>query len=151
MTYLVSHLWLLYLLSILLAGIVLAVIDKPGVDMLTSAAYAAIPDLIALSGLWCFQKGHMLPAVIVAVLCCVVVAAAIWLFWVGSIRHDHLPSKLAGIAAGILCIMAVVLCCVSFAGDLPKILLTSCCLCGMVGVAYSCGYLTAFARGMGGP
>ncbi|MCR4643806.1 MAG: hypothetical protein K5695_00150 [Oscillospiraceae bacterium] len=151
MTFLVSHLWILYLLAVALAGITFAVMDKPGFEILASVGYAAIPDFIAAVGIWFLQKGYLIPAGIVAVLCCVATVLAFWLFWNGGIGHTHEPSKMAGVAAGILCVIAVVLCCVTFAGDLPQILVTSCCLCGMISVAYGCGYVVAFAKGMGGP
>ena len=95
MTYLVSHLWLLYLISVVLAGIAYLVIDQPGVDILVSAAYAAIPDLIAVCGLWYFQNGNMIPAVMIAVLCCFAAAAAVWLFWATCKNSNHLPAKAA--------------------------------------------------------
>lgn len=154
MTYLISHLWLLYLLSLVLAGIAYTVIDIHAphpVYCLEAAVYAAIPDLIAVFGLWCFKKEHMIPAIIIAVLSCVATGAAVWLFWTESKIHDHFSVKAEGIAAGILCIIALILCSISFAGNLAQILLTSCCLCGMISVACIFGYLIAFARGMGSP
>ena len=154
MIYLVSHLWLLYPLSLVLAVIAYTVIDIHAIHpvcCLESAVYAAIPDLIAVSGLWCYNKEHVIPAIIIAILCCAATGAAVWFFWADSKSHDHFPVKVAGIAAVILCIIAVILCSVSFAGNLFQILLTSCCLCGMISIAYIFGYLIAFAKGMGGP
>ena len=62
MTFLISHLWLLYLLAVALAGSAFAVMDKPGVEILASAGYAAIPDFIAAVGIWLLRKGYMIPA-----------------------------------------------------------------------------------------
>ena len=154
MTYLVSHLWLLFLLSLVMSVIAYTVIDihdPDPVNCLVAAAYAAIPNFIAVFGLWCFQKKHILPAIIIAILSCAATGAAVWLFLADSKSHDHLPVKVTGIASVILCIIVLILCSVSFAGNLPQILLTSCCFCSMISVAYLFGYLTAFAKGMGGP
>lgn len=154
MTYLVSHLWLLYLLSIVLSVITYTVIDIHDLNpvcCLGAAAYAAIPDLIAILGIWCFQKEYIVPAIIISILSCVATGAAVWLFWADSKSRDHLPVKVTWIASVIMCIVALIICCISFAGNLPWILLTSCCFCGMICIAYIFGYLTAFAKGMGGP
>ena len=154
MNYLTSHTWLLYLLSLLLAVITYTVIDIPEFKApfcLTAAAYAAVPDLIAVSGIRFYQKGHMIPAIIISLLCCIAFAAAVLLFLADCRAHDFLPAKAVGICAGVLCILTTLLCCISFAGDPRRIVITSCCLCGMVSTAYITGYLTAFAKGLGGP
>ena len=153
MTFLVSHLWLLYLLSLILAGIAYAVIDisdPDAGDFIISAIYAAIPELIALSGIFFYRKGYMLPSVIVAVLCCIAAAAAVLLFFATakSSTYTHIPSIVTGIIAGILGVVSCILCSISFAGNTTQIILTSCCLCGMISVAYITGYLTAFGKGM---
>ncbi|WP_455530190.1 hypothetical protein [Ruminococcus sp.] len=154
MTYLVSHLWLLYLLSLILAGIAYAVIDISDLeagDIILSAIYAVIPELIALSGIYFLRKGYMIPAVIIAVLCCIAIAAAVLLFFVTtkSSTYAHIPSIITGIISGILGVVSCILCRISFAGNTTQIILTSCCLCGMISVAYMVGYLTAFGKGMG--
>ncbi len=154
MTYLVSHLWLLYLLSLILAGIAYAVIDISDLeagDIILSAIYAVIPELIALSGIYFLRKGYMIPAVIIAVLCCISIAAAVLLFFVTtkSSTYAHIPSIITGIISGILGVVSCILCRISFAGNTTQIILTSCCLCGMISVAYMVGYLTAFGKGMG--
>ena len=156
MAYIISHLWLLYLLSLALAGIAYIVIDIPDLEpacCFVSAFYAAVPDLIAVSGLWFFNKGYNVPAIIVAILCCIAVAAAVFIFLADSKSHTYgyLPSKIAGIAAGILGVVSVVFCSISFTGSIPQIILTSCCLCGMISAAYITGYLTALGKGMGKP
>ena len=93
----------------------------------------------------------MIPAVIDAVLCCIAFAAAVLLFFVTakSSTYAHIPSIVFGIITGILCVASYILCCATFAGNTPQIILTSCCLCGMISVAYIVGYLTAFGKGMG--
>ena len=154
MAYLVSHLWLLYLLSLALAVIAYIVIDIHDLEhicCLISAFYAAIPELIAVSGLWFFSMGYKVPAMIVAVFCCIAAAAAVFMFWADSRSHTHgyPPSKAAGIAAAILGVVSVIFCVISFAGNIPQIILTSCCMCGMISAAYITGYLTAFGNGMG--
>ena len=154
MAYLISHLWLLYLLSLILAGIDHAVIDISDLDagdFILSAIYAVIPELIAISGIYFYRKGYMLPAVIDAVLCCIAFAAAVLLFFVAakSSTYAHIPSIITGIISGILGAVSCILCCATFAGNTTKIILTSCCLCGIISVAYIVGYLTAFGKGMG--
>ncbi len=156
MAYLISHLWLLYLLSLILSGTAYAVIDISDLaigDFLLSAIYAVIPELIAVSGIYFYRKGYMIPAAIVAVLCCIAVAAAVLLFFVTakSSTYTHIPSIITGIISGIVGVVSCILCRISFAGNTTQIILTSCCLCGMISVAYMVGYLTAFGKGMGGP
>jgi len=155
MTYLVSHLWLMYLLSLILAGIAYAVIDISDFDagdFILSAIYAVIPELIAISGIYFYRKGYMIPAMIDAVLCCIASAAAVLLFFVTakSSTYAHIPSIITAIISGILGVVSCILCRISFAGNTTQIILTSCCLCGMISVAYITGYLTAFGKGMGG-
>jgi hypothetical protein len=155
MAYLISHLWLLYLLSLILAGIAYAVIDISDLaigDILLSTIYAAIPELIAVSGIYFYRKGLIIPAVIAAVLCSIAAAAAVLLFFVTvkSSTYAHIPSIITGIISGILGVVSCILCRTSFAGNTSQIILTSCCLCGMISVAYMVGYLTAFGKGMGG-
>lgn len=154
MAYLISHLWLLYLLSLILAGIAYAVLDISDIDagdILLSAIYAAIPELIAVSGIYFLRKGYMLPAIIVAVLCCIAATAAVLLFFVTakSSTYAHIPSIIIGIISGILGVLSCILCRISFTGNTTQIILTSCCLCGMISVAYMVGYLTAFGKGIG--
>lgn len=156
MTYLLSHLWLLYLLVLLLAAIEYAVIGKPSFDAascLYAAMFAAVPELIAVSGIYFCQRGNMLPAFLIAGLCCLTFAAAVWLFRAESKyrAYPHLPARAAGIASLLLCVLSVILCGISCAGDLTQIIVTACCLCGMIGAAYITGYLTAFGSGMGKP
>jgi hypothetical protein len=156
MAYLISHLWLLYLLSLILAGIAYAVIDISDLaigDILLSTIYAAIPELIAVSGIYFYRKGFIIPAVIVAVLCCIAATAAVMLFFVTakSSTYAHIPSIITAIISGILGVVSCILCRISFAGNTTQIILTSCCLCGIISVAYMVGYLTAFGKGMGGP
>lgn len=153
MVYLISHLWMLYLISLILAGIAYAVVDISALDagdIIISAIYASIPDLIAISGIYLYQKGHIIPALIVAVLCCIAAVAAVLLFRVTtkSSKYTHIPSKVTGIAAGILAVVSCILCVISFAGNIAQIIITSCCLFGMISVAYIAGYLTAFGKGM---
>lgn len=155
MTYLISHLWMLYLLSLILAGIAYAVIDISDLDagdILLSVIYAVIPELIALSGIYFYRKGYMILAAIVAVLCCIAAAAAVLLFFatVKSSTYAHIPSIITGIISGILGVVSCILCRISFAGNTTQIILTSCCLCGMISVAYMVGYLMALGKGMGG-
>lgn len=154
MTYLFSHLWLMYLLSLIITSIAYAVIDIYNIDagdILLSAIYAAFPELIAISGIYFYQKGHMISAVIVAILSCILSAAAVWLFLTTAKNstYAHIPSIVFGIITGILCVASCILCCATFAGNASQIILTSCCLCGMISVAYIVGYLTAFGKGMG--
>jgi hypothetical protein len=154
MAYLISHLWLLYLLSLILAGIAYAVIDifdLDAGDFILSAIYAVIPELIAISGICFYRKGYMIPAVIVAVLCCIAAAVTVLLFFVTvkSSTYAHIPSIVTGIISGILGVVSCIFCRISFAGNASQIILTSCCLCGMISVAYIVGYLTAFGKGMG--
>ena len=130
MTYLFSHLWLMYLLSLILAGIAYAVIDIYNIDagdILLSAIYAAFPELIAISGIYFYQKGHMISAVIVAILSCILSAAAVLLFFVTakSSTYAHIPSIITGIISGILGAVSCILCRISFTGNTSQIILTS--------------------------
>lgn len=147
MKFLISNLWLLYLAALVLAGIMYAVIDRPLFELkycILTAAFAAVPDLIALSGIRLFQKGNMIPAVIIAMLC---VAAVITAGVICFANAGYGPAGTAGIAAAVLGVLSVILCCVSFSGDPKRIILTACCLCGMLGVNYITGFLAALIMG----
>lgn len=130
MTYLFSHLWLMYLLSLIITSIAYAVIDIYNIDagdILLSAIYAAFPELIAISGIYFYRKGYIIPAVIVAALCCIVTAAAVLLFFVTakSSTYAHIPSIITGIISGILGAVSCILCRISFTGNTSQIILTS--------------------------
>ena len=147
MKLLISNLWLLYLSALVLAGVMYAVIDKPLFEMkycFLTAAFAAVPDLIALSGIRLLQKGHMIPAIIIAVLCFAAVMTA-GLICVAN--AGYVPAGTAGIAAAVLGVLSVILCCVAFSGDPKRIVLTACCLCGMLGLNYITGFLVALTKG----
>ena len=152
MKFLVNNLWLLYLLSLVLAGGAYAVIGKPFFDWkycFITAACAALPNLIAVSGIWFFRKGYMIFAVIAAVLCFAAVLAAGFLIC-SEFQGFYSPARCAGIAAVLLGILSVILCCAAFSGNTKQIILTACCLCGMLSADYITGYIAAYAAELAG-
>ena len=147
MKLLISNLWLLFLLAVFLAGISYAVIDKPLFEAkycFLTAVFAAIPDLIAISGIWFTRKSCTVPAIVIAVLCCAAVITAALLFFTNS---DFAPARTAGIAAGLLGVLSVILCIAAFSGNTKQIVLYACCLCGILGINYVTGFLVALITG----
>ena len=92
MLFLLSNLWLLYLISLVLMFVVILIVDHGGIDALIAAA---VLELIPILGLWCTRSGYMVPAVVIAVLCCIAGLAG------GGGAHqggflERVPSRLPG-------------------------------------------------------
>ena len=74
MLFLLSHLWLPYVLALALIFIALF-FNLGSLDILL---YAAALNLAPVLGLWCIRSGYMIPAVIIAVLCLAALLLALW-------------------------------------------------------------------------
>ena len=144
MPFLLSHIWLPYLLA--LALIFLAFFFKLGsIEVLL---YAALLNLIPVLGLWCIRRGYLIPAVIIAILCCAVLLFALWGIREAVIAYDK-KMKAAGAVIGLIAVISTVLCCISSAGQTLQTVLAVCCLFGMLSVVYIFWWFSEFGKGMG--
>lgn len=146
MSFLLSHIWLPYLLA--LALIFLAFFfDLGGIEVLL---YAALLNLIPVLGLWCIRRGYMIPAVIIAILCCAVLLLAAWSIREAVKAYDK-KMKAAGAVIGLIAVISTILCCISSSGQILQTVLAVCCLFGMLGVVYIFWWFSEFGKGMGSP
>ena len=146
MPFLLSHIWLPYLLA--LALIFLAFFfDLGSIEILL---YTAVVNLIPLLGLWCIRRGYLIPAVIIAILCCAVLLFALWGIREAVIAYDK-KMKAAGAVIGLIAVIRTVLCCISSAGQTLQTVLAVCCLFGMLSVVYIFWWFSEFGKGMGSP
>ena len=144
MPFLLSHIWLPYLLA--LALIFLAFFFKLGsIEVLL---YAALLNLIPVLGLWCICRGYWIPAVIIAILCCAVLLLAAWGVREAVKAYDK-KMKAAGAVIGLIAVISTVLCCISSAGQTLQTVLAVCCLFGMLSVVYIFWWFSEFGKGMG--
>ncbi|MEE3403186.1 MAG: hypothetical protein VZR73_03780 [Acutalibacteraceae bacterium] len=146
MSFLLSHIWLPYLLA--LALIFLAFFfDLGGIEVLL---YTAVVNLIPVLGLWCIRRGYMIPAVIIAILCCAVLLLAAWGIREAVKAYDK-KMKAAGAVIGLISVISTILCCISSSGQILQTVLAVCCLFGMLGVVYIFWWFSEFGKGMGSP
>ena len=146
MPFLLSHIWLPYVLA--LALICIAFFFKLGsIEVLL---YAALLNLIPVLGLWCIRQEYLIPAVIIAILCCAVLLLAVWGIWEAVKAYDK-KMKAAGAVIGLIAVISTFLCCISSAGDILQTVLAVCCLFGMLSVVYIFWWFSEFGKGMGSP
>ena len=146
MSFLLSHIWLPYLLA--LALIFLAFFfDLGGIEVLL---YTAVVNLIPVLGLWCIRRGYMIPAVIIAILCCAVLLLAAWGIREAVKAYDK-KMKAAGAVIGLIAVISTILCCISSSGQILQTVLAVCCLFGMLGLVYIFWWFSEFGKGMGSP
>ena len=144
MLFLLSHLWLPYVLS--LALIFIAFFFKLGsLDILL---YAAALNLVPVLGLWCIRSGYMIPAVIIAVLCLAVLLFAAWGIMEAVKTYDK-KMKAGAAVIGIIAVISTLLCCFSSGGQIMQTVLAVSCLLGMLSVVYIFWWFSEFGKGMG--
>ena len=144
MLFLLSHLWLPYLLS--LALILIALFFNLGsLDILL---YAAALNLVPVLGLWCIRRGYMIPAVIIAVLCLAVLLLAAWGI-MEAVRTYDKKMKAGAAVIGMIAVISTLFCCFSSEGQIMQTVLAVCCLMGMLGVVYIFWWFSEFGKGMG--
>ena len=146
MLFLLSHLWLPYVLS--LALICIAFFFRLGSPEIL--LYAAALNLVPVLGLWCIRSGYMIPAVIIAVLC-----LAVLLLAVRGIREAGKTSdkklKAGAAVIGMIAAVSTLLCCFSSGRQIMQTVLTVSCLYGMLSVVYIFWWFSEFGKGMGSP
>ena len=146
MLFLLSNLWLLYLISLVLMFVVILIVDHGGIDALIAAA---VLELIPILGLWCVRSGYMVPAVVIAVLCCITGLAGALVLLLAIFTLE-----LKMIAGGIITVVSVFLsvsdCAKVFPEQNLQIFLTAACISGMLGVIFVLWYLMELGKGMSG-
>ncbi len=146
MSFLLSHIWLPYLLALVLIFLAFF-FDLGGIEVLL---YTALLNLIPVLGLWCIRRGYMIPAVIIAILCCAVLLLAAWGIREAVKAYDK-KMKAAGAVIGLIAVISTILCCISSSGQILQTVLVVCCLFGMLGVVYIFWWFSEFGKGMGSP
>ena len=146
MLFLLSNLWLLYLISLGLMFVVILIVDHGGIDALIAAA---VLELIPILGLWCVRSGYMVPAVVIAVLCCIAGLAGALVLLLAIFTLE-----LKMIAGGIITVVSVFLsvsdCAKVFPEQNLQAFLTAACISGMLGVIFVLWYLMDLGKGMSG-
>ncbi|MCR5305196.1 MAG: hypothetical protein K6E36_01660 [Oscillospiraceae bacterium] len=146
MLFLLSHIWLPYVLA--LALIFIAFFFRLG--SLEVLLYAAAFELVPVLGLWCIRRGYMIPAVIIAVLCLAALLLAAW----GvreAIRAYDKKLKAGAAVLGAIAFTGTLLCGVSSGGQVLRTVLAVCCLYGMLSVVYIFWWFSELGKGMGSP
>ena len=146
MLFLLSHLWLPYLLSLTL--IFIAFFFKLG--SLEVLLYAAILNLVPVLGLWCIRSDYMIPAVIISFLCLAVLLLAIWGIR-EAIKTCDIKMKAGAAVIGIIAVISTLFCCFSSGGQIMQTVLAVSCLLGMLSVIYIFWWFSGLGKGMGSP
>ena len=146
MLFLLSNLWLLYLISLVLMFVVILIVDHGGIDALIAAA---VLELIPILGLWCTRSGYMVPAVVIAVLCCIAGLAGALVLLLAIFTLE-----LKMIAGGIITVASIILsvsdCMNAFPAQNMQIFTIVACISGMLGVILVLWYLMELGKGMSG-
>ena len=146
MLFLLSHLWLPYVLSLALIFIAFFFhLGSPEVLL-----YAAALNLVPMLGLWCIRSGYMIPAFIIAVLCLAVLLLAVWGIR-EAVKTCDKKMKAGAAVIGMIAAISTLLCCFSSGGQIMQTVLTVSCLFGMLSVIYVFWWFSELGRGMGSP
>ena len=144
MPFLLSHIWLPYLLALALIFIAFFF----GLGCFEVLLYAAALNLVPVLGLWCIARGYMIPAVIIALLCLAVLLLAVRGIR-EAIRTNDTKMK-AGAAVNVLiAVISTLLCCFSSGGPIMQTVLAVCCLLGMLSAVYVFWWFSELGKGMG--
>lgn len=146
MLFLLSHLWLLYLISLILMFGVVLIVDHGGCDALL---YHAVLEVIPVAGLWCVRRGYTIPAFVIAVICCIAVLAAVLVLLLSIITLE-LKMAAGGIISAVLIYLAVSDCVKAFPAQNVQIFLIAACIGGMLGIIYVLWYFMELGKGMSG-
>ena len=146
MLFLLSNLWLPYLMSLVLMFVVVLIVDHGGCDALL---FAVVLELIPVLGLWCVRSGYRIPAVIIAVLCCIAGLAG-GLVLLVSIFTLELKMIIGGVIAVVSVFIAVSDTAKAFPAQNMQIFLISACVSGMLGILLVLWYLMELGKGMSG-
>ena len=144
MLFLLSHLWLPYVLALALIFIALF-FNLGSLDILL---YAAALNLAPVLGLWCIRSGYMIPAVIIAVLCLAALLLALWGVREAIITYDK-KMKAGAAVIGIIAVISTLFFCFSSGGQIMQTVLAVSCLLGMLSVVYIFWWFSEFGKGMG--
>ena len=144
MLFLLSHLWLPYVLALALIFIALF-FNLGSLDILL---YAAALNLAPVLGLWCIRSGYMIPAVIIAVLCLAALLLALWGIREAIITYDK-KMKAGAAVIGMIAVISTLFCCFSSGGQITQTVLAVSCLLGMLSVVYIFWWFSEFGKGMG--
>jgi hypothetical protein len=146
MLFLLSNLWLLYLISLVLMFVVILIVDHGSIDALIAAA---VLELIPILGLWCTRSGYMVPAVVIAVLCCIAGLAGALVLLLALFTLE-----LKMIAGGIIAVVSALLATSDFTKVFPElnlqIFLITACVSGMLGIIFVLWYFMELGKGMSG-
>ena len=146
MPFLLSHIWMPYVFALVLIFLAFF-FDLGSIEILL---YTAVVNLIPLLGLWCIHRSYLIPAVIIAILCCAALLLAAWGIREAVKAYDK-KMKAAGAVIGLIAVISTFLCCISSAGDILQTVLAVCCLFGMLSVVYIFWWFSEFGKGMGSP
>ena len=146
MSFLLSHIWLPYVLALVLIFIAFF-FNLGSLDVLL---YAAAFDLVPVLGLWCIRRGYMIPSVIIAVLCLAVLLLAAWGVREAIVTSDKKMKAGAAVLA-VIALSGTLLCCFSSDGQIMQTVLAVSCLYWMLSVVYIFWWFSEFGKGMGSP
>ena len=144
MLFLFSHLWLAYVLSLVLMVVIILIVDHGGVDALIAAA---VLELIPVLGLWCIRSEYQIPATVIAVLCCIAGLAAV-LVLLAELLYLNPKMIAGGIAAAALIFLAVSESAKVFPGQSLQIFQFTACFGGMLSILFILWFLLELGEGM---
>lgn len=139
MLFLLSHLWLLYLISLLLMAVGALILRYYPVGFL----YAAAAELVPLLGLWCVRQGYLIPAGIISVICVLAWIAGVLLF-VQTVSAP--PLFWEGAALEVLSVLSVIQCLRTFPGETVPALMYAACICGMLTIVLTVCFMTRYFK-----
>ena len=143
MTYLLSHIWLPYVLALVL--MIAGFFFKLG--SADTFLYTVVLNLVPELGLWCIRCGHIIPAVVIAVICCGVLLLAAWGFIQALTSFDK-KLTISGILLGLTAVILAVFCGFSADGQILQTVVVVCCLYGMLSLIYVLWWFSELGTGM---
>ena len=138
-----SHIWVPYVITVILT--VIALFFKLGSSEMLF--YPALLNIVPVLGLWFIRTDRIVPAFIIAFLCCFLFIPAVTAFR-KAVRSNDKKLIRGGAVIGSILVLCTALCCISSSAHFLQNSLTVCCVTGMLSTVYISWWAGEFGKGM---